>query len=1110
MEQQASSEWGLNILGPGTHVCFLYETEDQLRAVLTSFIREGLEKNEKVICIEDAAHSETPLEGLCSEIPNMRAGLETGQVTLLRADETYLRSGVFDPDEMIALLNGYTEGALADGYAGLRVTGEMTWALRDLPGADRLLEYEARLNDFFPGSRCLALCQYPVTRFPAPLLLDALRTHPQVMIGTEVYDNPHYVPPSILLGTDRSSLDLRRWMAEMGHRKTSDAALQASEAYFREITENASDMTLIVNKEGILTYVSPSVERFMGYRPEELIGKAVFDFIHPADLQRAMTDFAGALQAQETAIPNSFRVFHKDGSERVLEGLGKNLLNHPAIAGFIMNVQDVTDRVSAEWAAREAHEALQLAAKNWQTTFDAMLDPVVLLAPDGTIRQCNQAFAEFVGLEADAAAGQKCFHLVHRTKGHVEGCPLLRSLQSADREIMPMSVGDEEFLVVTDPIQGPDAQISGLVHVMRDVTELKRAYRVLEESEDRYRDLVENSRDLICTHDLEGCILSLNPWPAHLLGYDRYTLVGMNLRDLLAPENAPAFDEYLKTVRTEGAAKGIMIVQTRSGQRRVWEYNNTLRTEGVETPIVRGMARDITERKQAEERIRESEETYRNIFQNAQVGLYRTRISDGKILESNEQLARMFGYDTREEFIAEYVTSQNYVDPGTRERMLDEIQKNGGVKDFEVRFYRKDRSIFWARYSARIYSEKGWIEGVAEDITERKQAEEEKDKLHAQLMQAQKMESVGRLAGGVAHDFNNKLSIILGYLQMAMGGVAKEDPVYEDLQEVLRAANQSAEIVRQLMAFARKQVIEPKTTCLNDTVESMLKMLRRLIGEEIELGWKPGANLWPVYIDPAQIDQILANLCVNARDSISGVGKVTIETENVTLDERYCANRGGVAPGEYMMLGVSDNGCGMDREILESIFEPFFTTKELGKGTGLGLATVYGIVKQNQGYIDVVSEPGRGACFRIYLPRHHGAAEKEVETSEPSLLRGSGETILVVEDDASLLGLTQVVLSQAEYHVLAAANPMEAMEMFRQHEKEIDLLLADVVLPKMSGVELATEIKKIRPNIKTLFMSGYAKTAELNHEPRKNAVPFLDKPFTPDRLTRTVREALGN
>jgi len=379
----------------------------------------------------------------------------------------------------------------------------------------------------------------------------------------------------------------------------------------------------------------------------------------------------------------------------------------------------------------------------------------------------------------------------------------------------------------------------------------------------------------------------------------------------------------------------------------------------------------------------------------------------------------------------------------------------------------------------------------------------------AQLIQAQKMESVGRLAGGVAHDFNNKLTVILGYAQMAMEGRDRTDPTYGNLQEVMKAGEQSVAIVRQLLAFARKQIISPEVLDLNETVEGMLKMLRRLIGEDIDLLWHPDAHLWPVRMDPSQIDQILANLCVNARDAITGVGKVTIETENVVLDENYCADRAGFVPGDYVLLGVSDNGCGMDKETLANAFEPFFTTKEVGKGTGLGLATVYGIVKQNNGYVNIYSEPDKGTTVKIYLPRHSEQAEEKPEQVETEIPRGRGETILLVEDDAPLLRLARRTLEMLGYAVMTSANPVEAIAMAKGHDGEIHLLLTDVVLPEMSGRDLAVEIAKIRPGIRTLYMSGYTANVIAHHGVLDEGVHFVEKPFTPQSLGRKVREALG-
>ncbi|MBU1138994.1 MAG: response regulator, partial [Proteobacteria bacterium] len=393
---------------------------------------------------------------------------------------------------------------------------------------------------------------------------------------------------------------------------------------------------------------------------------------------------------------------------------------------------------------------------------------------------------------------------------------------------------------------------------------------------------------------------------------------------------------------------------------------------------------------------------------------------------------------------------------------------------------------------------------MVEDITD-------KLSLQSQLHQAQKMESVGRLAGGVAHDFNNMLGVIIGHTEMALDQMNRDQPLFESLQEILQAALRSADLTRQLLAFARKQIVTPKVLDLNETVEGMLKMLRRLIGEDINIVWLPDSDLWLVKMDPSQIDQILANLCVNARDAIVEVGKVTIETQTVTFDEAYCADHSGVIPGDFVMLAVSDNGQGMDRKTLDNIFEPFFTTKEIGEGTGLGLATVYGVVKQNNGFINVYSEPGHGSTFKIYLPRH---AAKGEDTRKESLVtpdaQGHDETILLVEDDPSILRMTRLMLENLGYRVLAASTPSEAISLARKHAGETHLLLTDVVMPEMNGRDLAQELISLYPGLRSLFMSGYTGNVIAHHGVLGNGVNFIQKPFLKQALAAKVREVLDS
>ena len=393
---------------------------------------------------------------------------------------------------------------------------------------------------------------------------------------------------------------------------------------------------------------------------------------------------------------------------------------------------------------------------------------------------------------------------------------------------------------------------------------------------------------------------------------------------------------------------------------------------------------------------------------------------------------------------------------------------------------------------------------------ELKEAHRKREKLEGQLIQGQKMESVGRLAGGVAHDYNNISTIIIGYSELALANVEPDDPLHDNLMQIFSAAKRSADITRQLLAFARQQTIAPKVLDLNDTIENMLKMLRRLIGEDIDLAWLPGAEVWQVKIDPSQIDQILANLCVNARDAIVDVGKVTIETRNVSFDEEYCSDHAGFTPGEYVLLAVSDDGCGMDAATLDNIFEPFFTTKESGRGTGLGLATVYGVIKQNGGFINVYSELGQGTTFKIYFPRHRSKAEALSEKGDHQPTEPGHETILLVEDENAILKMTTQMLEMFGYKVVAARTPGEAIRLAQDHAGEIDLLVTDVVMPEMNGRDLAKNILSIYPNLKRLFMSGYTANVIAHHGVLDEGVNFIQKPFSREQFGLKIREVLGD
>jgi PAS domain S-box-containing protein len=536
-----------------------------------------------------------------------------------------------------------------------------------------------------------------------------------------------------------------------------------------------------------------------------------------------------------------------------------------------------------------------------------------------------------------------------------------------------------------------------------------------------------------------------------------------------------------------------------------------LRDEAGKPLRMIGLNIDITEREQSVEALQDSEERHRRIVEalNDAVLLH----ANDKIFYANPAALKLFRANDPGDLLGKSYLAM--VHPDDRAMSIERMKKNRDenwiAPSREHRVLTLDgQPVHVESVGVPIkYRGETQVFAVFRDISNRRRAEEERAKLQDQLLQSQKMESVGRLAGGVAHDFNNMLGVILGHAEMAMEQVDPNQPLHANLEEIRKAANHSADLTRQLLAFARKQVVSPKILDLNETVAGMLKMLQRLIGEDIQLAWLPGANLWPVNVDPAQIDQILANLSVNARDAIAGVGKLTIETQNVRFDAAYGADHAGCVPGDYVMLSVGDDGCGMDREILSHLFEPFFTTKETGKGTGLGLAMVYGIVKQNNGFIDVSSELGRGTAIRVYLPRHIGKSEQiRREGSQEPITRGH-ETVLVVEDEAALLDLSRIILEKQGYHVLAASTPGEAIRLAKDHPGEIDLLLTDVVMPEMNGRELAKIILSLYPNMKRLFMSGYTADVIAHRGVLDNEAYFIQKPFSRKELAVKVREVLG-
>ena len=593
--------------------------------------------------------------------------------------------------------------------------------------------------------------------------------------------------------------------------------------------------------------------------------------------------------------------------------------------------------------------------------------------------------------------------------------------------------------------------------------------------------------------------LAVNQAAVRHYGFSREEFFAMTVRDVVSEKDVHLLDTA--EIPIPGLSN-VEVQQHRKKDGTVIDVELTSHDfvfEGREAALA--LVHDITERKRNEERLRQSEERFSKAFRSSPIAITMSTRSDGRYVDANDAFLRLVDF-RREEVIGRTVEELNiWVEPGHRVALIQQLDQSGSVNALQTQFRTRLGEARHVQVSAELIRLDGvpCVLAITEDVTEAQRLEQ-------QLRQAQKMEAVGRLAGGVSHDFNNILGVIIGHAELLEGRVDLADAPRRDVGEIRKAAERAASLTRQLLAFSRQQVLQPRVLDLNIVISNLSSMLRRMIGEDIELVIAPSSELGCVRADPGHIEQIIMNLAVNARDAMPGGGKLTIKTANADLDETYTRQHAGARPGAYVMMSVRDTGEGISPEVMPHIFEPFFTTKQPGKGTGLGLSMVYGVVKQNSGYIWADSEPEKGTTFEIYLPRIDAPALPLEQSEVEATARGGSETILLAEDDEPLRCLTRGVLEGAGYTVLEAQDARMAIEIAEERGASIDLLLTDVIMPGISGRQLGAILRTCRPELRVLYMSGYA--GDLLADSLEPDSALIEKPFTNNALLVKVRRIL--
>ncbi len=876
---------------------------------------------------------------------------------------------------------------------------------------------------------------------------------------------------------------------------------------FRSLVENMLDATLIVDWDGKILLANRAALKLVELDDNrEKQSFNIFDFIVP-EYHEAVKHHLQLVREGKDGFLAEYKIRTRHNQEKWVEGLGARFNLFGRIVDYV-TLRDITRRKNSERVFRESEE-------RYRTLFDHAIDAIFLMKEE-IIVDCNSKAEILFGLKKDELLGHSPALFSPELQPDGESSPNKASLKikkalNGEAQVFEWLHQKKNGAVFYTEVNLNRIDIRGSMHLLafiRDITDRKIAEISLRESEERYRQLIRQSPLGIFLADVRGNLKVVNSSLLKMLNSpSEEALKNINLFTSKAVRTAGLNDMVTRCIDAGVSVNGEFPFHSRWGERIFCRiYLDPVRDASQTITGVQGIVEDISEHKAAEAALKESEKRYRHLIEHSSDAIY--LLYERKFEVINEKFKQIFEVTLEDVNLPGFDFSQLVAaksKPFIEERFqrvrkgetlppsyeFTAVSKSG--KEIEV-----EASVSYIHYKNGIATQ-----GIIRDITERK-------RLERQLYQAQKMEAIGRLAGGIAHDFNNLLTVIQGYSELLLSGIDENDKSYKSILQIDKATKRAESLTQQLLAFSRKQIMKPKVLDFNELITESEKMLKRLIGEDIELVKILDPELGNIQADPGQMEQVFMNLAVNARDAMPEGGKITIETRNILLDDDYCTLHPEVKPGNYVRFSITDTGMGMDKHVQSQIFEPFFTTKGKGKGTGLGLSTLYGIIKQSNGYIYVYSEPGEGTTFKIYLPMVTGKVEsrRREQLSEENL--SGTETILVAEDEEEVRQLVRKTLQEKGYTVIAAPHGEEAVQLFNSYNGKIDLILTDVVMPKMSGRELANRIRSAHPDMNILFMSGYTDNAIVNHGILDKETNFIQKPFTPKSLLNKIRTVLEN